>query len=80
MNGQRRADETGSRAGARARAIGATELGTFLDGVPAPLGLGSVELADGSWHHGFICEDWALNEAEDITAFGGWRAYLAARA
>ena len=44
--------------------IGAADFGTFLDGVPAPLGLGSVELADGSWHHGFICEDWAPNEAD----------------
>ena len=78
--GLRRVTEGGAPIEVEVWSIGATELGTFLDGVPAPLGLGSVELADGSWHHGFICEDWALNEAEDITAFGGWRAYLAARA
>ncbi|MGE0559587.1 MAG: allophanate hydrolase [Burkholderiales bacterium] len=56
----------------------AEALGGFLAGIPAPLGLGSVELADGSWVNGFICEPWALDGAEDITAFGGWRNYMAA--
>ncbi|QNI02570.1 allophanate hydrolase [Halomonas sp. SH5A2] len=54
-------------------------LGSFLVGIPAPLGLGQVELADGSWKCGFICTAGALNEggeAEDITAFGGWRGWL----
>jgi allophanate hydrolase len=36
-----------------------------------------VELADGAWHKGFICEPCALEDAIDITAFGGWRAWLA---
>jgi len=52
-------------------------VGSFLALIPAPLGLGSVELADGRWVHGFICEPWALAGAPDISAFGGWRAYLA---
>jgi allophanate hydrolase len=56
--------------------IGVAELGSFVDGVPPPLGIGTVELADGSWQHGFICEGWALEDARDITEFGGWRAYL----
>ncbi len=53
-------------------------LGSFLALVPAPLGLGTLELADGSSVHGFICEGHALknDKATDITAFGGWRAYL----
>lgn len=50
--------------------------GEFVARVPPPLCIGSVELADGSWHHGFLCEPHALRAAEDITAFGGWRAYL----
>lgn len=57
-------------------------LGSFLAGIPAPLGLGQVELADGSWKCGFICTAGALNEggqAEDITEFGGWRRWLASR-
>jgi allophanate hydrolase len=54
-------------------------LGSFLAGIPAPLGLGALELADGSWVNGFICEPWALQDADDITAFGGWRQYLASQ-
>jgi allophanate hydrolase len=54
-----------------------TELGGFVAGVPAPLGIGTVELSDGTWHKGFICEPWALENAVEITAFGGWRAWLA---
>jgi len=51
-------------------------VGSFLAGIPAPLGLGSVELADGSWEKGFICEGLAAEGAEDISALGGWRGYL----
>lgn len=53
-------------------------VGSFLAGIPAPLGLGSLELADGRWVKGFICEGYALEQATDITRFGGWRAYRAA--
>jgi allophanate hydrolase len=54
-------------------------VGSFLALVPAPLGLGSLTLADGSTVHGFVCEGLALEGAKDITAFGGWRAYLVAQ-
>ncbi len=52
------------------------ELGSFLTGIPAPLGLGKVQLEDGRWETGFICEPYGLEGAQDISAFGGWRAYL----
>ncbi|MCQ4349063.1 allophanate hydrolase [Pseudomonas stutzeri] len=55
------------------------ELGSFLAGIPAPLGLGKVELEDGRWETGFICDAYGLAGAEDITAFGGWRAWLQSR-
>jgi allophanate hydrolase len=55
------------------------ELGSFLTGIPAPLGLGKVQLTDGSWETGFICEPYGLEGAEDITHFGGWRAYMASK-
>ncbi len=58
-------------------------VGSFLAGIPAPLGLGKVELADGRWVTGFICAAGALETIEeriDITTFGGWRAWLAQRA
>ncbi|MCW2487837.1 allophanate hydrolase [Candidatus Symbiopectobacterium sp. NZEC127] len=53
------------------------EVGSFLAGIPAPLGLGQVQLADGQWCTGFICGAEGLEGARDITAFGGWRAFLA---
>lgn len=58
----------------------AVALGTLLAEIPPPLGLGTIELADGTWVKGFICEPQALRHAQDITAFGGWRAYAAANA
>jgi allophanate hydrolase len=56
-----------------------SELGSFLTGIPAPLGLGKVQLADGRWETGFICEAYGLEGAEDISHLGGWRAWLATR-
>ena len=53
-----------------------SQLGSFLALIPAPLGLGKVVLADGSWVTGFICEGFALDAALDVTAHGGWRAYI----
>jgi allophanate hydrolase len=52
------------------------QVGSFLAGIPAPLGLGSVELADGTWEKGFICEGVGAEGAHDITDLGGWRAFL----
>ena len=56
------------------------ELGSFLDAIPAPLGIGKVELQDGRWQSGFICDAYGLQGATDISAYGGWRAYLQSRA
>ena len=55
-----------------------SEVGSFLAGIGAPLGLGKIELADGRSETGFICEESGIDgAATDITAFGGWRAYQA---
>lgn len=54
-------------------------LGALTASVAPPLGIGSVELADGGWVKGFICEAQGIADAVDITRHGGWRAYLAAR-
>ncbi|MEJ4046293.1 allophanate hydrolase [Erwinia sp. SLM-02] len=51
--------------------------GEFVAEIPAPLGIGTLELADGRTVKGFICEPAALAEATEITAFGGWRNWLA---
>jgi len=59
--------------------IPSSELGSFLTGIPAPLGLGKVQLADGSWETGFICEPYGLQGAVDISEYGGWRVYMKSR-
>lgn len=50
--------------------------GGFTASIPAPLGIGKVELADGEEVSGFICEGYAADSAEDITAYGGWRSFI----
>jgi allophanate hydrolase len=60
--------------------ISPAALGELLCQVPAPLGIGRVELADGAEVAGFICEGHAAPLAEDVTEHGGWRAYLTATA
>ncbi|WP_457325166.1 allophanate hydrolase [Roseateles sp. P5_E11] len=52
-------------------------VGSLLALIPPPLGLGNLELADGRWGKGFICEGAALLGAPDISHHGGWRAFLA---
>ncbi|AOJ17469.1 allophanate hydrolase [Burkholderia vietnamiensis] len=51
--------------------------GSFVAGIAAPLGIGTLTLADGATVQGFVCESAALDDAQDITRFGGWRAYRA---
>lgn len=58
-------------------AVPADRLGGFIAAIPAPLGIGKVELAEGSVVSGFLCEALALTDAEDISAFGGWKAWRA---
>ncbi len=53
--------------------------GSFVALIPSPLGIGTLELLDGRQVQGFVCEAWATEGAEDITALGGWRAYVAGR-
>jgi allophanate hydrolase len=53
--------------------------GEFVAEIPPPLGIGNLQLADGRWVKGFICEPYALEGARDITHFGGWRAFIASQ-
>ena len=50
--------------------------GAFVSGVPAPLGFGTLTLADGRAVNGFLCEHYATLNAVDISHLGGWRRYL----
>ncbi len=52
-------------------------LGALLAQIPPPLGLGTVQLESGPCL-GFLAEAAGVTDAPDITAYGGWRAYLEA--
>jgi allophanate hydrolase len=52
------------------------EFGGFVAEIPAPLGIGSLELEDGECVQGFLCEAYAVADALDITGHGGWKSYL----
>ena len=49
---------------------------SFVAAIPEPLGIGKVQLSDGKFYSGFICENYALESAQDITDYGGWAAYM----
>jgi allophanate hydrolase len=58
-------------------ALPTAALGAFAAQIPTPLGLGRMRLADGSTPLGFLVEAEATHGAEDISRFGGWRAFQA---
>jgi allophanate hydrolase len=60
--------------------LGVEAFGSFVAEVPAPLAIGTVTLEGGADVKGFVAEPRALDGAQDITAFGGWRAFMASRA
>ena len=53
-----------------------SSFGVFVSDIPGPLGIGKVELEDGTEVPGFVCEAYAAAGAEDITSYGGWRALI----
>jgi len=56
-------------------ALPLAETGSFLKGIPAPLGLGTLELSDGRTVTGFLCEAVGLGGAENITHLKSWRSF-----
>ncbi|MGY5802089.1 allophanate hydrolase [Rhizobium sp. LEGMi12c] len=52
--------------------------GRFAAGIPAPLSIGTIMLADGTSAKGFLVESTALSDAIEITHYGGWRKFIAA--
>jgi allophanate hydrolase len=71
------ANRAGSAIKVEVWAMPVAQYGSFVALIPSPLGIGTLQLADGSSVQGFICEPQALVGAQDITNFGGWRAYIA---
>jgi allophanate hydrolase len=53
--------------------------GTFVAAIPPPLGIGTLGFADGTSAKGFLVEAEAVKGAEDVSKFGGWRTFIAAR-
>jgi len=51
--------------------------GKFVAAIPAPLSIGTLTLSDGRHVKGFLVEAEAVNDAQDISGFGGWRAFVA---
>lgn len=52
------------------------QFGSFVAQIPAPLGIGKITLEDGSQQPGFICEPYALADAQDITHLADWRLFM----
>lgn len=59
--------------------MSAEAFGSFVAAIPPPLGIGTLQLEDGELVKGFICEGHAVAGARDISSFGGWRKFLAAK-
>lgn len=51
--------------------------GRFVAAIPPPLGIGTIELDDGTSAKGFLVETAGLSQAIDISAYGGWRSFIA---
>jgi allophanate hydrolase len=73
------ADGAGAAIKAEVWTLDPAGFGAFVAKIPAPLGIGTLRLSDGGAVKGFLVEAEAVKTAEDISRFGGWRAYLAAR-
>jgi allophanate hydrolase len=57
--------------------LSAASFGKFVAAIPPPLSIGTVRLADGRAVKGFIVEAADIAGARDISAFNGWRAFMA---
>ena len=73
--GMVRSDAGGSAIEVEVWAVPSGAFGSFVDGIPPPLGIGTVELEDGERVRGFVCEGYAVAGANDISALGSWRKF-----
>src|SRR5277367_4869363 len=72
-------ERTGAAIKAEVWTLDPAGFGAFVARIPAPLGIGTIRLKDGGSVKGFLVEAEAVKMAEDVSRFGGWRAYLASR-
>ena len=73
------ADGAGAAIKAEVWTLDPAGFGAFVAKIPAPLTIGAVRLSDGGSVKGFLVEAEAVKAAEDVSRFGGWRAYLGSR-
>jgi allophanate hydrolase len=71
------APDAGSSIAVEVWSLDPTGFGEFVDAIPAPLGIGTLRLADGTQPKGFLVEAAAVEGARDISTYGGWRRFLA---
>jgi allophanate hydrolase len=76
--GMIRVHQDGARIQLEVWALPTEQVGSFIAAIPAPLGMGKVELDSGALVTGFLCEGYASEGATDITSYGGWRDYVKA--
>jgi allophanate hydrolase len=74
----RQGASTGAAIEGEVWALPCAAIGKLLGQVSPPLWFGNVTLADGPCL-GFLAETAWVVGADDITSFGGWRGWLAAR-
>lgn len=74
--GMQRVDDSGQKIELEVWRLPSKHFGSFVAGIPQPLGIGKVELDSGEWVSGFICENYGLNDAKNITEYGSWREWL----
>jgi allophanate hydrolase len=72
------ASGTGSSIELEVWALSAAAFGKFVAAIPSPMAIGTIVLSDGRGVKGFIVEPAAIDGARDISAFSGWRAFVAA--
>lgn len=74
--GMIRDEQNGQQIEVEVWSLPTSTLGSFVANIPAPLGIGKIELEDCNWYVGFICESYVLDTATDITHKGGWRNHI----
>jgi allophanate hydrolase len=75
-----RTGEAGAPIHVEVWALPRESIGAFIAGIPAPLSIGTVLLADGTAPKGFLCEPAGLTDAVDVSAIGDWRLVVAEQA
>lgn len=74
------ADGAGGAIATEVWALPTAGFGDFVSGIPAPLGIGTLHLSDGTRPKGFLVEAAGVEGAAEITHLGSWRRYVADRA